>query len=130
LLAGAPPLPEPRRRVVCRLRRVPAASAALDEFAVSRAASRCLPRTEPSPGALDRVRRRAPPPLAAGRRRRSSPAVSQPLARVLHRRIKIRRIGSARRPLLTRARPQPLDLDPMDLDQAGRVNTGQPGVFP
>jgi hypothetical protein len=73
LLAGAPPLPEPRRRFVCRLRRVPAASAALDGFVVPCAASRCFPRTESSPGTLDRVSPTSPPPVAAAGRRTPPP---------------------------------------------------------
>jgi hypothetical protein len=73
LLAGAPPLPEPHRRTVCRLRRVPAASAALDGIAVPCVASRCFPRIESSPGTLDRVSPASPPPLAAPRRRRPPP---------------------------------------------------------
>jgi hypothetical protein len=70
LLAGAPPLPEPRRRTVCRLRRIPAASTSLDGFAIPCTASRCFPRIESSPGTLDRVSPASPPPLVAGRRRR------------------------------------------------------------
>jgi hypothetical protein len=81
LLAGAPPLPEPRRRTVCRLCRVPAASAALDGFAVPCAVSRRFPRIESSPRALDRVSPASPPPFAASGRR------TPPLARDPSRRI-------------------------------------------
>jgi hypothetical protein len=70
LLAGAPPLPEPHRRFVCRLRRVPATSVAPDGFVVPCAASRCFPRTESSLGTLYRVSPVSPPPFTAGPRRR------------------------------------------------------------
>jgi hypothetical protein len=90
LLAGAPLLPEPRHRIVCRLRRIPAASATLDRFDVPCAASRCFPRTESSPGTLVRVSPVSPPPFTACRRRRPTHPAAPPLARIPHSWIQIR----------------------------------------
>jgi hypothetical protein len=85
---------EPRRRGVYPIRRVPTAIAALGCFAVPRAARRCSPRLKLSPETLDWVPTASPPPLAAGRRRQPSAVALRrvPHARVLSRRIKIRRL--------------------------------------
>jgi hypothetical protein len=62
---------------------------------------------------------------AAGHRRLPPSAAAQPHARVLGRRIKIRRAGFNPVARAARKRYQPLDPDPMDLNQPDPSQLGQ-----
>jgi hypothetical protein len=74
---------------------------------------------KPCTKTLVRVRRRrTPPPFIAGRHRRRPV-----LACDLSRRIQIRRAWSNPPHRFTRERPQPLDLDPTDLDRVNPEST-------
>jgi hypothetical protein len=109
----------PRRRVDRPRRRVSSRAATLDRFASSRTLRRCHPRLNPWLETLDqgprRRVRRCPPPLTAA-------GLCSPAARRLRVSSAPDRDPTDRSKPRRRKQPQPLDPDPMDLNQPDPVN--------